>query len=62
MCCHSSPWVSSKMLRVWRSGNAADLIWELQIVFPEICYRNQMFTMFEGPEEILKGMFFLFVL
>lgn len=27
MCCHSSPWVSSKMLRVWMSGNAADLIW-----------------------------------
>lgn len=32
MCCHSSPWVSSKMLRVWMSGSAADLIWELQIV------------------------------
>lgn len=32
MCCHSSPWVSSKMLRVWRSGNAADLVHELQIV------------------------------
>lgn len=27
MCCHSSPWVSSKMLCVWMSGNAADLIW-----------------------------------
>lgn len=32
MCCHSSPWVSSKTLHVWKSGNASDLIWELQIV------------------------------
>lgn len=32
MCCHSSPWVSSKTLHVWMGGNAADLTHELQIV------------------------------